>query len=126
MKIFLLPFLLFCQLISIGQSNSQKMDIILVPIDAEYSCGEINKWNSGVIQSVKEYENGGYELKIKLDNGVRLTYEMCTYGDACDDIPNINRSWIPYAAVPGKRIEFKAMACGSGGYLHLTRIRFIP
>ncbi len=109
-----------------SQNNSEKMDIILVPKDAEYSCGEINKWNSGVIQSVKDYDNGGYELKIKLDNGVRLTYEMCTYGDACEDIPNVYRSWIPYAAVPGKRIKFKEMACGSGGFRHLTRIIFTP
>lgn len=126
MKYLLIISLVFNQLMTFSQSNSNKMDIILVPKDAEYSCGEIDKWNSGIIQSVKDFENGGYELKIKLDNGVRLTYEMCTYGDACENIPNVYRSWIPYAAVPGKQIEFKAMACGSGGYLHLTRIIFNP
>jgi hypothetical protein len=109
-----------------GQSNSKIIDLVLVPNDSEYSCGEINKWNSGVIQSVLDNEDGGYELKIKLDNGVRLTYEMCTYGDACEDMPNVDRSWIPYAAVVGKKIEFKVMSCGSGGFLHLTRIRFTP
>lgn len=108
------------------QSKTEKMEIILVPLDAEYSCGEINKWNIGVIMSVKDLEEGGYELKIKLDNGVRLTYEMCSYGDACENIPNVHKSWIPYALVPNKQIDFKVMSCGSGGFLHLTRIRFVP
>ena len=71
MKNLLLISLIFNQLMSFSQSNSEKMDIILVPIDAEYSCGEINKWNSGIIQSVKDYENGGYELKIKLRVSLR-------------------------------------------------------
>ena len=126
MKYLLFILLMFNQLLTFCQSNSEKMDIILVPQDAEYSCGEINKWNSGIIKSVKDYGNGAYEFKIKLDNGVTLTYEMCTYGNSCEDIPNVYRSWIPYAAVQGKRIDFKVMACGSAGFLHLTRIRFIP
>jgi len=126
MKYLLTISLVFNQLMTFSQSKSKKMDIILVPKDAEYSCGEIDKWNSGIIQGVKDFENGGYEFKIKLDDGVRLTYEMCTYGDACENIPNFYRSWIPYVAVPGKRIKFKAMACGSGGYRHLTRIIFNP
>jgi hypothetical protein len=127
MKKLLLILLIFNKIFSFSQRNSEKMDIILVPkIDMEYNCEEIDKWNNGVIQSVKDYENGGYELKIKLDSGVRLTYEMCTYADACEGVPNVYRSWIPYAAVPGKRIKFKAMACGSGGILNLTRIVFNP
>ena len=66
MKYLLFILLMFNQLLTFCQSNSEKMDIILVPQDAEYSCGEINKWNSGIIKSVKDYGNGAYEFKIKL------------------------------------------------------------
>ena len=47
MKYVLLILLSFHQLITFSQSDSEKMDVILVPKDAEYSCGEITKWNSG-------------------------------------------------------------------------------
>ena len=63
MKYLLFILLMFNQLLSFCQSNSEKMDIILVPQDAEYSCGEIN----GIVESLKALrimKMGAMNLKL--------------------------------------------------------------